>query len=385
MPVSEHTIEITTLAHGGDGIGRIEGQVCFVPFGLPGDRLHVRIARRAKQALWGEILDILEASPHRTKPADPSFGRCPVCTWSHFAYPAQAEWKQPIVRENLERIGHVQAAPQWCENAALRIGYRTRAEFHGDGRKLGFFSPGSHEIIDLPGCFLCHDALNATLEELRKIGIKGAADVIVNPEGKEVLIWTKFSQRRLKHRFPLANSPRDETERSTFLFDGIPIVNGAFSQASLLLNRLLVQVVHRMIGSAESVLALYCGSGNLSLGLPQSVRVLGIDHNRAAIRAANQVRQGAYIAGNESDMHKHVRQQKWNTILLDPPRTGAKDLAPALAEYHARNLVYVSCDPATLARDLNTLIAGGWKLAETTVVDLFPNTPHIETVCKLER
>jgi len=383
--MSEHTIEITALAHGGDGIGRIEGQVCFVPFGLPGDRLHVQITRRAKQALWGEILAILEASPHRIKPADPSFGRCPLCTWSHFTYPAQAEWKQRIVRETLERIGHVQADLQWCENPALRIGCRTRAEFHGDGHKLGFFSPGSHEIVDAPGCFLCHDALNAALEELRKIGIKGAADVTVNPEGEEVLLWTKFPQRRLKHRFPLANTPRDETARAVFLFDGVPIVNGAFTQASLLLNRLLVPVVHRMIGSAESVLDLYCGSGNLSLGLPQSVRVLGIDHNRAAIHAANQVRQGAYIAGNESDMQKHVRQQEWDMILLDPPRAGAKDLAPALAECSARNLVYVSCDPATLARDLKTILAGGWKLAAAAVVDMFPNTPHIETVCKLER
>lgn len=308
-----------------------------------------------------------------------------MCTWSHFAYPAQAEWKLRIVRDSLERIGRVQADLEWCENPMLRIGYRTRAEFHGDGDKLGFFSPGSHEIVDSPGCFLCHAVLESAFKDIRKIGIKGAATVTVNPEGGNVLIWSKLPQPRLKQRFPLLNTPKDGMHRSLFFFDGVPIVNGAFTQASLLLNRLLVRAVRRMIGSASSVLDLYCGSGNLSLGLPQSIRVLGIDHNRAAIHAANQLRQGAYIAGKEDDMLERVRQQEWDSILLDPPRTGAKDLAPALAKSPARSLIYVSCDPATLARDLKTIITGGWKLAGATVVDMFPYTPHVETVCKLER
>jgi len=207
----------------------------------------------------------------------------------------------------------------------------------------------------------------------------------VNPDGGEPLVWTKFTSRKLKQRFPQAQSPRDEGGRATFLFDGVPVVNGTFSQSSLLLNRLLRGVVRELVGDSVSLLDLYCGNGNLSLPFTEIPDVLGIDHSKPAVKAAYSRRKGSYVTGGEAKMAAQVEKGGWDTILLDPPRAGAKMLAPSLAGCAARAIVYVSCDPATLARDLRTLAGGGWQPVRTVAVDLFPHTAHVETVCRLER
>ena len=170
-----------------------------------------------------------------------------------------------------------------------------------------------------------------------------------------------------------------------FTYGGIPVVNGSFSQSSLLLNRLLIKETHAALGSPVSVLDLYCGSGNLSLTLPKTIEVMGMDHNKYGVNAAYLKRKGAYMVGGESKMKKIIAKGEVDTILLDPPRAGAKSLMPAIAESTVRAIVYVSCDPPTLARDLKVLAAGGWKLTSCTAIDMFPNTPHVETVCRLER
>ena len=378
------TVDVTDVAHGGDGVARVDGLVCFVPGGLPGDRLRVGVTRRAKNALWTRIEAIVEASPGRMESPCPDFGHC-GCQWSHFKYPAQGEWKRRIVQEALRRIAGIGTSVDWCESPKLRLGYRTRAEFHGDGKRLGFHAPGTHNIMGAGTCPVCHPKLAEALEALRGLGLKGTVTVTVNPDGGEVLVWTKFVKRKLKQYFPLSQTPKDEKIRHAFRFDGVPVVNGAFSQSSLLLNRLLVKTVWEFLGDPPSVLDLYCGSGNFSLGLSGKTEVLGIDHNKAAIKAAYAVRPGAYVTGGEAKMRTHITKSEAAAILLDPPRSGAKALLPALQKASAQRIVYVSCDPATLARDLKELAQGGWRLRRVAAVDMFPNTPHIETVCSLER
>ncbi len=378
-------LEITSVAHGGDGIGRVDGQVCFVPYALPGDTVRVRINHRGARMLRGSIDEILTPSPHRVAPACVNHGSCGACIWGHFAYPAQAEWKQRIVRDSLSRMAGVDIDVQWVEAPELREGYRTRAEFHGDVERFGFFAPGTHAVTDTLSHPSCHPRINAQMEALREPRIKGEVTVTVNPEGDEVMIWTAFACRRLKQRFPEAECAQDRSpHRNYFLFDGAPIVNGAFSQSSLLLNRLLVRTAHAMT-TGRSVLDLYCGNGNLSLGLPAATEVAGMDHNGAAVKLARKITGRDYRSGGEDAMLRLLRAQSWETILLDPPRTGAKTLMPALAQASAHAIVYVSCDPATLARDLGVLCAAGWRVVRCTAIDLFPNTPHVETVCRLER
>lgn len=381
----EYSLEITSLAYGGDGIGRIDGQVCFVPNGLPGDQLRVSVTRRTKNALWGKIEEVLHASAHRSAGVCAACGACGGCAWGHFAYPAQAEWKHRLAREALARMAGVDIAMDWVEDPGLRLGYRTRAEFHGDGERFGFHASGSHDIVDIAQCPLCHPRLNAALKILRECRIKGSVTVTVNPEGEETLVWTKFAQRRLMDRFPMSNHVQDERPRAMFRFDGVPIINGAFSQSSLLLNRFLVRTAHAMIGKAETLLDLYCGNGNLSLGLPERTAVTGFDHQREAVRAASRAPQRRYFTGDEARMEQAIKEEVWDVILLDPPRTGAKALVPSLGRCRAKALVYVSCDPVTLSRDLKGLSAAGWRVVRAVALDLFPHTAHVEVACRLER
>jgi tRNA/tmRNA/rRNA uracil-C5-methylase (TrmA/RlmC/RlmD family) len=362
---------------------RIEGRVCFVAYGLPGDTIEVRIVRQAKGVRWGVIDRILEPSPDRVEASCPYFGTCGGCTWLHFAYPAQAEWKRRIVRDCLAHIAGIDVDVGWAEDPVLRLGYRTRAEFHAEEGRRGFYAAASHRVVDIARCPLCHDALNAALERLRSLAVRDSVEVVVNPEGPEVMVWTNHLRRGLLEVFEHVNSPSDR-KPFRFLFDGTPVVNGSFSQSSLLLNRVLVGAVQTLAGDARTALDLYCGNGNLSLGLAARARVVGIDHNRAAVEAANEIGTGQYCAGDETAFREALTQA-WDAVLLDPPRTGAKTIVPDLAACPAKVLVYVSCDPATLARDLKLLSGHGWRPVEVIAVDMFPNTAHVETVCRLER
>lgn len=380
-----HDLTITAVAHGGHGVARVDGQVCFVAYGLPGDTVRARIVKRSKGVLWAVIDELLEPSPDRIPAHCPVYGVCGACTWLHFAYPAQGEWKRRIVRESLARLARIEIDVAWAEDPNHRLRYRTRAEFHGDGERLGFYAAASHDVVDVMACPLCHPRLNTALATLRALKPDASVEVVVNPEGDDVLVWTRSRIRGLESAFAQAQHPGSEEARASFLFDGVPVVNGAFSQSSLLLNRVLVRTVYEAVGNAATVLDLYCGTGNLSLGLARQCVVTGIDHNRAAVEAARSIGAGDYRAGNERAFHEAIRERAWDTIILDPPRTGAREMAPALARCEAHSLVYVSCDPATLARDTKVLIEGGWCMERATAVDLFPNTPHIETVCTFAR
>lgn len=383
-------IEIESVAHGGHGVGRVDGQVHFVRYGLPGDVVEATVEKETKGIQWCHIDQVLEPSPHRAEPPCPHFGMCGGCTWLHFAYPGQAEWKRRIVADCLERIAGVETDAGWAEDPEFRLHYRTRAEFQGDDQKRGFYALKSHRVVDIAECPLCHWKLNEALTTLRETRYKGPVELTVNPEGSEVLCWSKRPHRRLHNAFPLANSPGGRGKRHWFEFDGLRIVNGAFSQSSLLLNRVLVRTVQHAATEAGNVLDLYCGNGNLSMGLHTAERVVGMDHDAAAVRAADKASAdlpvpAQYTRAKTADFAKALREQHWDTIVLDPPRTGAKEIAPDLANAQAERIVYVSCDPATLARDLKTVLAGGWRLDSAVAVDMFPQTPHIETVCRLVR
>ncbi len=378
-------LAIAAVAHGGDGVGRVGDLVCFVSGALPGDLVRARVYRLGRRAVWARLLAIVAPSPYRMQASVCDSAACAsACVWHAFAYPAQGEWKQRIVQETLARLGHVTVDVAFMETPALRLGYRTRATFHGDGRHIGYYAQRTHDVIPLSSCPLNHSRLNDALNALQPLGVKGDVHVTVNPEGDEQLLWMRHPGESVRAAFPMANAMTD-AERHCFYFDGAPIVNGAFSQSSLLLNRMLRRATDACIGRAESLLDLYCGNGNLSLHHAADVEVVGVDHAGPAVEAADALGAGDYRRGNESTMAALVAERSWDVIVLDPPRVGAAPLMEALGLARTKAIVYVSCNPATLARDLRVLGSHGWDLIRATAIDMFPHTPHIESVCLLRR
>jgi 23S rRNA (uracil1939-C5)-methyltransferase len=378
-------VEILRLAHGGQGVGRLDGQTCFVSYALPGDVVEVSIVRRARGILWARIERIVEPSPHRTVTDCPVFGKCGGCEWLHFAYPAQAEWKRRIIADCFRRIAQIDVEVGWLENAELRLGYRTRAEFHGHSGQWGFFERESHRVCAISKCPLCHPRLNTAFQKLASLRLNASVEIVANPEREDVLVWSRSDVPELRQAFPQFNCLHDGVERARFVFDGVPILNGAFSQGSLLLNRVLRGAVSNMLGNPVSLLDLYCGSGNFSLEFAQRCEVVGVDVNSAAIEAANHSVPGTYRAAREAEFGQFIRSKPWEVIVLDPPRQGAKAILSDLAASASVSLVYISCDPASLARDASALCRGGWKLLEVIGVDMFPHTSHVEVISRFFR
>ena len=376
---------ITRLAHGGDGIGEIEGKICFVPYGIPGDVLEIKIVQDKKTFCRGKIARIVTPSPDRIEVDCPVYERCGGCSWFHLDYPAQLAWKRKIVTTAFKKLADIVVDVKVLENPALREGYRTRATFKGHEGDWGFYASESHTVVDIDECPLCHPHMNRALEALKRVPIGGEVEVLVNPEGDEVLVWTEESSEELKDAFSGAQSLEDDGGRVQFMFDGIPVVNGTFNQSSLLLNRLLVDHVQSFLKDAETILDLYCGSGNMTLGLSDSARVVGLDKNGPAIQSADHTGRGEFHIGSDKAFPDFIGRQRWGAIVLDPPRVGAKQSMEALRDADTERIVYVSCDPATLARDAAILLRGKWSIVSITAIDIFPNTNHIETVCVFDR
>ncbi len=376
-------VRIEKVTHGGHGLCRIDGAVVFVPGAYPGDMIRVRLTERGRGAVWGRIDELLEPSADRI--SDAGCIPDPACPWLDFAYPAQGEWKRQIVEETLARVGGIEADVAWQEEPSLRLEYRTRAQFQGDGEKVGFFEPGTHSVVSAEHSPALHPRLREAAALLQEAPSRDKTEIVINPEGEDVLVWRRSVDRKLRARFPQAQSPLDKKPREHFFFDGVPIVNGTFSQSSLLLNRLLVSHVQGLLHRATRVLELYCGNGNLTLGLPDTVEVIGFDHNLAAVKAASKVGQKTYRRAREDTMREALLRDRADCIVLDPPREGAKNVVRNIPMSKAERVAYVSCDAATLARDLSQLLAGGFQLEQVTALDLYPQTPHIEAVALLTR
>ena len=375
------TLYVDNLAHGGHGVGRIDRRVYFVPYAAPGDELEIDVVKETRGVRWAQIKQVLTPSPERQEPCCDRFGECGGCNWLHLQETCQLEWKRRIVNDCFQRIARLDIETD-IKPPTTWMGYRTRARFHGDGAHWGFYARGSHDVVDLEECPLCHPRLNEALRTLRQLPLRAAVEIIVNPDGHEVLFTAQRGLAKLKRLFA---SRQATASPAHFLYNGAPVVCGAFSQPSLLLNTQLIQTVHAAIGEARSILDLYCGAGNLSLGLTDHAQVTGLDHNAAAIQAASSLGRGDYHVGDESVIVEALCSGAWDVVLLDPPRTGAKQIADALAKADTQAIVYVSCDPATLARDARTLAEKDWRVVHATVVDMFPQTSHIETLCRLER
>jgi 23S rRNA (uracil1939-C5)-methyltransferase len=421
------TLAVERLAAGGDGVGRAGGKTVFVPCSAPGDLVTAEIVEDRRSFCRARLLRVLTPSPQRVEPPCPLFGDCGGCSWQHLAYAAQLAAKRAIVEDALRRIGRLDAPPVApVFPSPLEYGYRHRARLHAAGTggavRLGFFRAGSHRVVPVERCAVLHPALNAALGALAAALRRSRAPVVAGTEVRLDTDWdgsvVRLSFRDsdgapLPVRPPLAAALQEAAAATGVALEvgdegrrGLPLPLGpgsdalvttgaTFTQVNLAQNVALVATALDLaaVRPGEEVLDLCCGLGNLAV--PAAVRgaqVLGVDLDGEAVRQArdNARRAGCgatFVRGDAAAVAAALAAEgrRFDLVLLNPPRTGARAACEALAGLAPARVVVVSCDPATLARDAAVLAAGGHRLAAARPLDLFPQTALVETAALFER
>ncbi len=380
-------VEISKVVNGGYGLARLNGLVYLIPFAYPGDTVLIKPYLKQKNLVWGQIERLIQTPPHRIEKLCPQMGNCGGCMWGMLNYRKQIEYKKQLIKENIEMFlknKEVDIDIIYDENNMYY--YRTRVIYHGDGKNLGFYRFHSKQIVDVSKCVIIHKELENIRKKISRKNIKKDVCITINPNTNEYLIYPTHIYKYISNndKYKYNNTNKNECD-DCFLYDNVPIVNGSFSQNSLILNKMLKKKVQQIIQNDEKILDLYCGSGNFTIDLNEEKNVVGIDIDPIAIQKANEFSNFQYKVGDETLMSEYLHSENWDTILLDPPRAGAKKLIPFLKKANAKKIIYISCEPVTLCRDIKELNQNGWEIQNIIGVDMFPHTPHIESIAILSK
>jgi tRNA/tmRNA/rRNA uracil-C5-methylase (TrmA/RlmC/RlmD family) len=347
-------LQITDVAFGGKGVARANGKAVFVPYVIDGETVSANITREHKKFLEAELESIVTASPHRVESRCPYFGRCGGCVYQHIDYEHQLALKWRQVKETLRRIGGLKEAPMRpFIPSSIEYEYRNRITVHVREGVVGFFRRESNKLLDIERCPIALNEVNAQLAELRE------------------------------------SRPRDG--HFTLRASAGPRV---FTQANDAVAAAMLDLVDRLVGSARGTLIdAYCGAGFFSKRLRRRFdKVIGIDWDQHAIAVAREDanENEVYVAADvETELGARLRSialapsEGNSAIIVDPPPSGlSKMILETLIEHQPAQLIYVSCNPATLARDLAAL-KESFRIDSITPLDMFPQTAEIECVAHL--
>ena len=402
MAHSANKLEVTIekLVYGGDGLARLNGQVVLAPFVLPGERATVEAAETKPGLVRAKLLELHAPADERVEAPCPYFGRCGGCHYQHAAYEAQLGFKRAILEETFRRVGKIGPPEEIRVIAAEPWKYRNRAQFHMQGNQIGYLEARSKRLCAIEQCPISSPRINEAIAILGGM----LRDARWPRFLREVEIFTNEDQVQLN----VLQSERPVARRFfEWCAEAIPgfvpgaldygaagaayrVSGGSFFQV----NRFLIdRMVENALGDAagESAVELYAGVGLFSLPLARRFqKVAAVESGAGALRDLrfNAERAGIRIEAHQSNVDAFLAGLGTapDYVLADPPRAGLGKMAvQELLRLKPARITIVACDPATLARDLAALIAGGYKLDELTMVDLFPQTYHIEAIARLSR
>jgi 23S rRNA (uracil1939-C5)-methyltransferase len=404
-------LTLTAMAHGGSALGRHQGRVVFVPYAIPGETVRVEIVETRARWARGRLLEVLQPSPHRVEPPCPYFGqgKCGGCQFQHIDYEAQADFKRQVVIDQLARVGGLrQAKVQDCIGAAEPWKYRNHTQFNltPEGQ-LGFLVADSHEVIPVQECLITDPllddlwtALDMEWPQLRRLSLRcgsGTGDLMA------IFELDHYEDFDIEVVFPvscvllLADGEAAVLMGQSYLVEHVAgrdyrISAASFFQVNTAGAEALVELVRDYLAPAgqDMLLDLYCGVGLFGLALADQVgTVIGVESDPSAAGDFRYNAQGLdHVELIEAKVEHALTSldRPVDLVVLDPPRSGAgKEVIDELARLAPRRVVYVSCDPATLARDAHHLTACGYALQEVQPIDLFPQTHHIESIALFTR
>ena len=394
-------VRIDSLAFGGDGVGRCDGQVVFVAYAAPGDLLEARVIERKKSYLKAQAVKVIEPGPVRRRPRCPYFGECGGCAWQHVEYGAQLEAKSRLVAESLKRIGGVEAMLLPIVPSPNEFQYRNRVRLHlsSDG-EVGYFARGSRRVIGIKECPILEPSLAERLPAIARRAAhaaksgraengRGTVELYLNEEGR-------ITEFRTTGGDPGACS--DEGGEA----------GPAFHQVNRLVNKEMVAFVRKSLaerrdGRAIELVDLYCGDGNLSLPLTDlASHVVGFDLSARAVELANAKAKelavpASYVTADIPRSRRRIAEAVRTLsahrdsggsllcVIADPPRSGLRSIVDLIAASKPELFIYISCNPPALARDARLLSDAGFRLEVVQPFDMFPQTFHVETVALFSR
>lgn len=429
-------LRIEQLASGGPGVSHYEGKIIFLPYALPGDLVEAEITNDRGSYAEARIIRVLEPSPQRVEAPSPYFFRCGGCQWMHLSYDAQLFWKKRLFLETLQKIAGISFENPLEIIPSSQFGYRNRIRLKVQKKKggllLGYYRTGSHEIIDIEHCLIADRRLNAGLPELRDLLTRSLpkrgiydAELLVGEEEKivssiicrddESLEWIRnclpkaFGRENIVQGITLQDGKGNE-----FLVAGKESVSysyrhpkgrllryqlspAAFSQSNYVQNSRIIDTVLEYSGETpySQALDLYCGIGNLTLPIALNAdRVTGIENGAVAVKWAirnakgNGIKNSSFLQLDALEGLDYLRKKGEQPvlILLDPPRTGAKEVVTEIARSYrnfTQKIIYISCHPATFSRDVKVLAGAGFQLEKIRLIDMFPHSYHTEIVALL--
>ena len=439
----EHTVTIEGYGEGGMGVARIDGRVVFVHGALRGEKCRVLILKTLKSVAFAKVLEVIEPSSERITPDCPYFPRCGGCTYRHIRYEEELRLKKQRVQDNLSRIGGSDVTVEEILGARDTLRYRNKAQYpvSKDGA-VGFYRARTHEVIECEHCLLVKPEADAAAEALREYmqscrvagydektgrGLVRHLYVRSNAAG-ESLVCVLVNGDKLPKEDRLVTLLRDACPKCTGIVLGTNTKKGnvilgdryrtlwgsdrledtlcgktfrlsvpSFYQVNRIQAERLYAKAIEFAGltGQETVLDLYCGAGTITLALSDHAKkVLGAEIVPEAIgdarenAARNGVKNAEFFCGDASDVAKKLARENLrpDVITVDPPRKGlAADVVESIAEMQPGRVVYVSCDSATMARDVKRLADLGYTAQRACAVDMFPRADHIETVVLLSR
>lgn len=387
-PGQQIIVQIDRLSVGGRGVARHQGIVIFVPDTAPQDEVLIELSRVKKNFAEGRLIEVIHPSPARVTPSCIHAGVCGGCNWQHVSYEEQLHQKRQLVRESLQKFsGFDISNPLVAETrpSPLPFRYRNRIQVHHAKGRLGFHQRSSHHIIDIDDCLIAEEKIIALLADLKNRlshSPPGRVELLVSSDGR--------ATTRKSNEPVLPSHEASELE-----------IAHAFSQVNTEQNRHLVQYVVdtfvKELGTEVEVqlLDLYAGNGNFTFPLARALpraEIGSAELNQENVIFAQETAQKEFTdrklnikCQDVFDFLKHASVQENSAVLLDPPRTGcAPEVMQELLKQLPALIVYVSCHPVTLARDLKPL-ADRYSLISVQPFDMFPQTDHVEVVAFLRR
>ncbi|MGD0278372.1 MAG: class I SAM-dependent RNA methyltransferase [Smithella sp.] len=376
-------IKIESVAFGGEGVGRIDNFVVFVPFSAPGDELEIEIIQKKKKFVRGRILKIIQQSPLRIKPLCRYYEKCGGCCYQHLDYEYQLTIKKKQTEEAFWKIGKIANPPVLETIASPKVyNYRGKAQYHAeiisDRWEIGFLDISGGKIVDIENCDIMEQTINEKLRVLReKRNLRHYKDA-------QLIIWSDC----LADQSSKKESINRIVKEKNFL-----VPRDGFFQANLYLTDKLVDEVCRLVADYKinTLIDAYCGSGLFSVFLSSYAHnVTGIEISEKAVKHA-QINAGNLGVKNANFIHGDIekvlqerflqQEDKIDLMVLDPPRAGCeKAVLKAIEDLKPNKIIYISCNPATQARDVKYLNECGYDLKSLQPVDMFPQTGHVEVI-----